>query len=178
MTQTTELNCRCGAVHIEVGGDPILSVECCCDSCRNAARLFEQLPDARPVLTAHGTTRYEMYRKDRVRFVAGAGQFREHRLTPQSSTRRVVAACCNTPLFTEFKDGHWLSLYGGLWPAGTLPPLEMRTMAGDMPDPSMLPADVPNARSQSLGFFGKLLWAWMAMGFRVPKIAVAGPLEL
>ena len=89
----------------------------------------------------------------------------------------MVAGCCNTPLFTEFQGGHWLSLYGGLWPAGTLPPPDVRTMTRDLPDPSVLPADVPNLRTHSGVFMWKLLWAWAAMGFRVPKIEVAGELN-
>ena len=75
------------------------------------------------------------------------------------------------------KGGHWLSLYGSLWPEGTLPPLQMRTMTGDLPDPSVLPNDVPNARSQSLRFFAKLLGAWIAMGFRSPKVTVGGTVQ-
>jgi hypothetical protein len=174
---TTQLTCTCGQVRIEVAGAPIVSVECCCNSCRTAGTKFEALPGARPVLGPHGQTRYELYRKDRVRFVAGTEHFREFRLKPNSHTRRVIAVCCNTPLFTEFQGGHWLSLYGGLWPAGTLPPLEMRTMASDLPDASVLLDDVPNARTQGGVFMWKLLSAWVAMGFRVPKIEVAGQLE-
>ena len=117
------------------------------------------------------------YRKDRVRFVSGQEQMRAFRLKPDSPTRRVVAACCNTPLFTEFQGGHWLSLYGALWPAGTLPPPDVRTMTRDLPDPSVLPADVPNLKTHSGVFMWKLLWAWVAMGFRVPKIEVAGELN-
>lgn len=173
----TELACACGQVRIEVTGRPIVSAECCCNSCRRASTTFEALPGARPVREPNGTTRYELFRKDRVRIVSGAGQLREFRLKPNAHTRRVVAACCNTPLFTEFESGHWLSMYGRLWPAGTLPPLQVRTMAGDLPDPSVLPGDVPNARAHTGSFMWKLLGAWVAMGFRVPKVEVAGRLE-
>jgi hypothetical protein len=173
-----ELSCRCGQVRLEVTGAPIVSAECCCNSCRSAATTFEGLPGARAILTPYGATRYELYRKDRVKFLAGTAFFREHRVTAGSPTRRVVAGCCNTPVFTEFKHGHWLSLYGGLWPAGTLPALEMRTMTGDLPDPSVLPQDVTNAKSQNGTFFGRLLVAWVAMGFRVPKVAEAAPLRV
>lgn len=174
---TTELTCRCGQVRLEVTRAPMVRAECCCNSCRRAATRFEQLPGAQPVLGPHGTVRYELYRKDRVRFVSGQEQMREFRLRPDSPTRRVVAACCNTPLFTEFQGGHWLSLYGALWPAGTLPPPDVRTMTRDLPDPSVLPADVPNLRTHSGVFMWKLLWAWIAMGFRVPKVEVAGELN-
>ena len=124
-------------------------------------------------------TRFVLYRKDRVRFLKGTDLLREFRLTPETKTRRVVATCCNTPVFLEFQNGHWLSLYGGLWPAGTLPPLQLRTMTSDLPAGTVLPDDVPNMKQQSGAFFVKLLGAWIAMGFRSPKLAfVKGELQV
>lgn len=177
MSSIRSLACACGRLALEVAGPPIASVECCCDSCREAGARLARLPGAQPLLGAHGATRFVLQRKDRVRFVRGAQQLRQFRLAPGAGTRRVVAACCNTPVFMEFKGGHWLSLYGGLWRDGALPPLQMRTMTGDLQDPSALPDDVPNLRRQSLSFYAKLMKAWIAMGFRVPKIAVAGDLH-
>ena len=121
-------------------------------------------------MEGNGGTRFVLYRKDRVRFIAGAGRLREFRLTPASTTRRIVARCCSTPMFLEFQNGHWLSLYGCLWPEGTLPPLDLRTMTGDLPDRSRLPGDIRNSRWQSAAFFAKLFGAWVAMGFRSPRI--------
>lgn len=175
MTQT--LSCTCGQVRLAVETAPIASVECCCTSCREASARLARLPGAVPALGPFGTTRFELHRKDRVRVLADEENLSEFRLTPKSKTRRVIATCCNTPVFLEFKGGHWLSLYGTLWPKGTLPPLQMRTMAGDLPDPSVLPDDVPNARSHSLSFFAKLLRAWVAMRFRSPKVAVGGAVQ-
>ena len=174
MTDRTALSCACGQVKITVEGSPIVSTECCCNSCRKAGARIAALPGALPVVDDKGATRFELYRKDRVRFVAGAEHLKEFRLTPGSKTRRVVAACCNTALFLEFQSGHWLSIYGGLWPKDTLPLLEMRTMAMDLPDTAVLPDDVPNARRQSASFMWRLLSAWAAMGFRSPKIQVNG----
>ena len=125
-----------------------------------------------------GATRFVLYRKDRVRFVRGASHLKEFRLTQQSKTRRVVASCCHTPVFLEFDNGHWLSLYGCLWAEGTLPALEVRTMAMDLPAGTVLPDDVPNAQRQSLSFMVKLLTSWIAMGFKVPKVAVQGELPV
>jgi hypothetical protein len=140
---------------------------------------MQTLPAAPAVLETNGATRFVLYRKDRVRFLKGTHLLKEFRLTPEAKTRRVVTTCCNTPVFLEFTNGHWLSLYGGLWPAGTLPPLEMRTMTSDLPAGSALPADVPNGKRQSFSFFVKLLGAWIAMGFRSPKIAfVNGELQV
>ncbi|WP_230989493.1 hypothetical protein [Devosia faecipullorum] len=73
-------------------------------------------------------------------------------------------------MFLDFTEGHWIDLYSVLWPENTLPPLQMRTMAGDLDDPSKLPNDVPNLKSHSPTFFVRLIAAWIAMGFRRPKI--------
>jgi hypothetical protein len=175
MTHVTQLACRCGCVRLEVDGDPIITAECHCDSCRSAALRLETLADARPLLEPNGGTGFVLFRKDRVRFLAGSATLKEHRLTPKSGTRRVVATCCNTPIFLEFQAGHWLSLYAALWPAGARPALEVRTMTSDRAPSTPLADDVPNANRQSFSFMRKLLWAWIAMGFRAPKVeAVQG----
>ncbi|WP_322894646.1 MULTISPECIES: GFA family protein [unclassified Yoonia] len=178
MSQKITLSCRCGAVAMQAQNPPILSVECLCTSCRTAASIMDTLPGAQPIREASGGTRMEMYRKDRVHCTKGAQHLREFRLTATTKSRRVVAACCNTPMFLDFTQGHWIDLYGTLWPAGTLPPLQMRTMTGDLDDPSTLPGDVPNLKSHSPRFFIKLISAWAAMKFRTPKIDVQGKLDL
>lgn len=150
----------------------------CCSSCRAAGEKIQRLEGASPILKDYGATPFVMYRKDRVRFLAGTDGLKEFRLTPDASTRRVIATCCNTPVFLEFKGGHWLSLYGGLWPEGRLPPPELRTMASDLPAGTILPDDIPNAKQQSLGFFAKLFGAWVGMGFRSPKIPVTGSIDV
>ena len=88
-----------------------------------------------------------------------------------------MASCCDTPLFLEFKGGHWLSLYGALWPDATRPRAELRTMTRDLPDRASLPDDVPNCSTQSFGFYGRLFGAWVAMGLRSPTIDVEGELD-
>ncbi|MDP2732120.1 MAG: hypothetical protein Q8O63_03265, partial [Hoeflea sp.] len=82
------------------------------------------------------------------------------------------------PVFLEFTSGHWLSLYAQLWPDGKLPRLEMRTMTGDLDDPSALPDDVPNLKQHSLTFYARVLGAWIRMGFRSPKFSVEGELNV
>lgn len=173
MPSSTELTCDCGKVHLRFEGEPLLAVECQCDSCRKAAVRFGERPGAAPVVSATGGTPYVLYRKDRVSFTAGTANLRAFRLTATSPSRRVVAGCCATPLFLEFQGGHWLSLYAGLWPAATRPTPTMRTMVFDLPAGQVLPTDMPNHRTQSVGFFFSLLTAWAAMGFRSSKIDVA-----
>ena len=176
--KATEISCTCGQFRLEVEGNPIVAVECCCNSCRAAGARFRALPSAPSILLPSGATRFVLYRKDRTRFVQGSESLKEFRLTPESKTRRVVATCCNTPVFAEFQNGHWLSLYGCLWPADTLPALELRTMTMDLPVGTALSDDVPNASRHTVSFYVKLLSAWIAMGFRSPKIAVHGELRV
>ncbi|MDM0110695.1 hypothetical protein QTI66_00960 [Variovorax sp. J22R133] len=177
MKKPTELSCICGQVRLEVQGRPIVNAECCCNSCRTAGARLQALPSAPRIVDTHGATRFVLYRKDRVDFTKGAALLEAFRLTPESKTRRVVAICCNTPVYLDFQGGHWLSLYGCLWPRETLPALEMRTMTMDLPEGTALPDDVPNARRQSFAFMFRLLRAWIAMGFKVPKVTVDGELR-
>jgi len=172
------LACDCGQVRLRVEGPPIASVECLCTSCRTAGRRLESLPGSPRIVDDKGATPIIMQRKDRVAILAGAERLSAFRLSPEARTRRVVADCCNTPMFLEFLGGHWLSLYAGLWPEAERPPLEMRTMSGDFPDPSALPDDVPNLTQHSLRFYARLLGAWARMGFRNPKIEVKGELHV
>lgn len=174
MTRLTRLNCRCGKVHIELERDPIISTECHCDSCREAGERLRAVPVSVPMLAENGGTGFVCYRKDRIRFVAGAGLFKEFRLKPDSPTRRVISGCCNTPVFLEFQGGHWLSLYGSLWPEGTLPRIEIRTMTGDRKSAPPLDDKVPAGTWPTARFYARLLGAWIAMGFKSPKIAVTG----
>jgi hypothetical protein len=172
MTQNARLACACGNVHIAVEKAPIISTECHCNSCRTAGARLQARESAPPILAANGGTRFVLYRKDRIRFVKGTEYLKEFRLTPGAGTRRVVATCCNTPVFLEFENGHWLSLYAGLWPEGSLPPLDLRTMTGALPDRAALSGDVASGTMATLSFYARLLAAWIAMGFKSPKVTV------
>ena len=168
--QTATLTCTCGEVALEVQGKPIVSAECLCTDCQNAGTLLQSLPGAPPALDRNGATRFVLYRKDKVRCEKGQERLREHRLSKSSKTRRVVAVCCNTFMFLEFTNGHWLSICGGLWPAASLPALQIRTMARDRPKGVELPDDVPNPDTHTFSFYAKLFRAWAAMRFRTPRV--------
>jgi hypothetical protein len=163
------------AESLQIEGPYIAVVECLCGSCRRAGTALEGLLGAPRIVDAKGATPFVMHRKDRLRFLTGQDRLKEYRLSSNAGTRRVIATCCNTPVFLEFKGGHWLSLYGLLWPEGTLPPLEMRTMVGDTKG---LPVDVPNFKTHALPFYARLFGAWAKMGFRSPKIDVDGVLNV
>ena len=162
-------SCRCGAVVLEVEGAPIVRTACYCASCQEAGRRIEQLPDAPPVLDADGGTDFVLFRKDRVRCVQGGERLEAHRLKPESPTRRMVAACCNSAMFLDFTKGHWLTLYGARM-RESVPPLEMRVMTADRRGDVVLPNDVPNYATHAGKLMWKLLAAWVPMGFRTPKV--------
>ncbi|MFQ3231598.1 GFA family protein [Reinekea sp.] len=172
------LNCQCGTVSISVISQPIMSVECLCTDCQKAGALLQHRKGAPTILKPNHSTGFVMYRKDRVEFLAGQDKLKSLTLNEDSKTRRVIASCCNTPMFLEFSDGHWLSIYGLLWPTENLPPLEMRTMTRSRPEGVVLSDDVPNPKTHTLSFMVKLLAAWVAMRFRVPKLDfISGKLE-
>ena len=85
MGNTVQIGCKCGQTSLEVTGAPITSVECCCTSCREAADRMQRLEDAPQILTDHGTTHFVMYRKDRVRFLAGSDGLKSFRLSTEIS---------------------------------------------------------------------------------------------
>lgn len=176
MASTTHLTCNCGKVRLSLRGAPIVTAECHCSSCREAAERLAAFNPAAHVLEPNGGTGFVLYRKDRVH-IEDVELLREFRLSDASTTRRIVSGCCKTPLFLEFKGGHWLSVYSNLWPAATRPRPEMRTMTRDRTDLSPLSTDIPNYRTQSFRFFRKLLGAWIAMRLRSPKIAVSGRID-
>lgn len=170
MADATDLTCRCGQVGVRLQSTPILSVECLCSDCQAAGQAFAAKSGVGPMHRETGVTPFVLYRKDRISFTSGADRLREHRLNKTSKTRRVIASCCNTPIFLELSGGHWLSLYGTLWPEGARPPLQLRTMTKDAPADAALTDDVPNPATHTPGFYAKLFGAWMAMGFRNPAI--------
>lgn len=171
LSQTRAIRCRCGQVALEAAGEPILTAACFCDSCRQAAAKLGARAGAPAILNAEGGVDFALYRKDRVRPSDGADRLRDFKLGPEAHTRRVVADCCGSPMFLEFQQGHWLSVYRDRLPSDARPPVQMRTMTKDLGSAAAdLDRSIPSAATQSPAFMWKLLAAWVAMGFRAPKI--------
>jgi hypothetical protein len=139
--------CNCGEVALGARGEPFVSTVSRCSSCEEAGSLLERLPLSTPVLEADGGTHFVLFRKDRVVCLKGEKLLAEHRLRPESPTRRVVATCCNTAMFLDFTKGHWLSVYRKRVPM----------------------ADELLARKAGY-FLPRLIWAWGTTGFRIPRI--------
>jgi len=169
-TDETTISCRCGKARMSVRGTPIVTAACHCTSCRTAAEGFLALPGAPQVLNDDGGVDFVLHRKDRVTFLSGYDLLRGHRLTPTSSTRRILAGCCDTPMFLEFEKGHWLSVYRDRFGAAA-PAIDMRVMTGDRPQGSDFGDAIPSYRTHCPKFMWRLLTAWAAMGFRVPRLA-------
>jgi hypothetical protein len=156
-------------VRFDTVGAPILTGACYCTSCQQAGRLIEQMPAASPLLDPDSGTSMVLYRKDRVQCMTGQEYLREHRLKPESATRRVVAACCHSAMFLDFTKGHWLSMFRNRFATGAWP-LDMRVMTAERHAGVKLADDVPNYPRHSGKFMWKLIAAWIAMGFRRPEI--------
>lgn len=62
-----------------------------------------------------------------------------------------------------------MAVYRGRAPADALPPM-MRMMTAERPEGTELPDDMANYPGRSGKFMLKLLGAWLAMGFRRPKV--------
>ena len=162
-------SCCCGQVRFAITGTPIMHVACYCTSCRTAGHDFERTLGSPPIVADDGGTDLVLYRKDRVVQTAGAHRLSEHRLKPNSPTRRMVATCCNTPMLLDFTKGHWVTFYRRGLPE-KIPALEMRVMTADNPAALTLPNDVPNYEGRPAKFMWKLLTSWAATGFRRPQM--------
>jgi hypothetical protein len=171
-TTETILACCCGEVTLSVIGNPIINAECLCSDCQKAGAFLQTLAGAPKILDQNQATRFVLYRKDKVKFHSGSNQLKQYSLEKDSPTRRVIASCCNTPIFLEFSNGHWLSIYGLLWRPEELPALDLRTMTRSRPAGVELADNVPNPNTHTFSFYIVLFKAWLAMGFRSPKIDV------
>lgn len=169
MTNSYRCQCRCKEAEFEIQGEPILVATCHCESCRTAAQRLAALSPPTLIQNREGGTEYALVRKDRVHWLRGYDQLRAHRLSREAGTQRVITSCCHSPMFLEFKGGHWLSVYRErLGPEA--PPVELRTMVKDRPEGPDFGDDIPSYKSHSPSFMWRLFKAWAAMGFRAPKL--------
>lgn len=148
----------------------MMTVICHCTSCRTAGQAFDVTSPVPPIVDAAGGTPVVVWRKDLVRCLRGSERLVAHRLKPDSPSRRMVAGCCETPMFGDFTKGFWVSVYRGR--IADAPAPTMRVMTADAPDGTVFPDDgLPRHRGRPGKFLIKLLTTWAAMGFRNPRIA-------
>lgn len=162
-TRSRTIACVCGSVEIALAGSPFLVSICHCDDCQRGSAQLETLPGAPKILDSYGGTPYVLYRKDRVKLVRGRGLLSNQRIEGEKSTRRVVASCCNSPLFLDFEPGHWVDLYLQRFDNPVPSPrmrVQTRFMASDR-----LPEDgLPLHRAFPFVMVRKLLGTRIAMG--------------
>ncbi len=157
--------CACGQVGFELRGAPIVTVACYCDDCQAGAhQLAAAHPQGMPVMDASFGTPGSLYRRDRVRCVAGEDFLRAHKLRPGSVTERVVASCCGTPMLVRFTGGglFWVDVYSTAM-GDDAPPITMRLQTQFMPESVALLDNVPAYRWISAGFAARLVLARAAM---------------
>ena len=106
--------CECGAVCLEILGTSMMSVVCDWPSCRTAGREFDARSRVAPFVDISGGTPVVLWRKDRVNCLRGCERLKAYRLTAESLSRRMVASCCETPMFGDFTEGFWISILS--WP--------------------------------------------------------------
>ena len=166
----TEIACACGAVGLEIIAPSMITVICHCTSCRTAGHAFDVRSPVAPIVDIAGGTAVVLWRKDRVRCVRGGERLVAHRLKPDAPSRRMVASCCQTPMFGDFTGGFWISIYRDR--VTDAPEPSMRVMTRDAPDGATFPQDgVGRFRGRPIAFLVKLLTTWAAMGFRNPRLA-------
>jgi hypothetical protein len=157
--------CGCGSVEIEASGEPITSAVCYCDSCQEGARQIEAATGAIPMTDRSGGTEYVLYRKDRINYCKGSELLKDYKLDEQSTTNRVVATCCNSPMVMRFDDSkHWVPMYRSRFQGG-VPAVEFRICTKFKLPGADIPTDVPSSETYPGGFMWKLLASRIAMLF-------------
>ena len=73
-------------------------------------------------------------------------------------------------MFLEFIDGHWLSVYKDRLKPEDRPPLEIRTMTEAKRPGVKFTDEIPSPNKHTVAFMWKLFAAWVAMGFKKPKL--------
>jgi hypothetical protein len=164
-----EIACECGAVCLEAVGPSMMTVVCHCTSCRTAGQALDTRSPVAPIVDSAGGTPVVLWRKDRVRCVRGSELLAANRLAAESPSRRMVASCCQTPMFGDFTKGFWVSIYRDR--VTNAPAPSMRVMTSDALEGATFPDDgVPRFRGRPGRFGAKLLTTWLAMGFRNPRL--------
>jgi len=157
------VTCKCRSVKIELTGEPMLVNICHCDDCQRGSAQIELLPGAPKIVDRYGGSPYVLYRKDRVEFVQGRELLTDYRTDGEKDTRRVVASCCNSPVFLDFEQGHWVSIYQQRFDA-PVPPARMRIQTRFMTGAQQPDDGLPLHRGFPPGMMVKLLSSWIAMG--------------
>lgn len=157
------VECACGRVGIELEGRHIYCASCHCDDCQAAAEQMQKLPSAAPILDPYRGTAFVLHRKDRYRIVRGGDQIKAFKLQQDSRTSRMIATCCNSPLFLSFDNSqHWISVY--LIRFGThAPSVKARIATKFISEKTELPAFPPSYKTFPFKMIAALLGSRVLM---------------
>ena len=159
------LSCGCCKVRIELSGSPIMVNICHCTYCQKGSAEIERLPHAPPILAQYKGTPYVLFRKDRAKITQGIEHCTDYRRDGESKTRRVVASCCNSPLFLDFEPGHWISFYRQRFDS-PVPQAEIRINTSCLPAGEIPDDGLPMFAGYPPTMMLRLLASRVAMGLR------------
>jgi len=155
------VSCKCGQVKLDVTGKPFMVAACYCDDCQAGWRRIEALVNAAPVLDDRGGIENLYFRNDRVRVVQGEEFLQPFKLRPESPMRRVVANCCNTPMYSSREDFRFMNIIRARF-GPDAPPLEGRYFTRYSPEQPFVSHDVPSYPGVPLSVKLKMLRAHLA----------------
>lgn len=148
---------------IELYGRHIYCAACHCDDCQAAASTLEKLSTSGPIMDSYYGTHYILHRKDR--YAVLGGELQAHKLRKESPTSRMLAGCCNTPMFLSFDNAqHWISIYRSAV-RGDAPALQSRIATKFYRRAEALPVDVPAYKTFPFKMIAQLLLSRAAIAF-------------
>jgi hypothetical protein len=154
--------CRCGAVEIGAWGAPLAVNACYCDDCQAAAQRLAASA------SADGGTEFMLFRRDRIACTRGADRLQAMRLSDTSKTRRMITACCATPMYLAFDDKRpWVSAFRAGFGADA-PPVEMRICTRFRRSEEKAEDGVPSHPGYPPAMFFRIIAAWPLMMFSRP----------
>lgn len=157
------VECSCSHVAVELKGAPIYCTACHCDDCQFAADGLAKLLPPEPIMDSFLGTHYVLHRNDRYAVVRGQEYLHPYKFRDNSPTNRMVATCCNSPIFVSFENSqHWISLYRQRF-VSEAPALQSRIATKFLKDPRSLPADPPAYKSFPLMLIVRLLASRLQM---------------
>jgi hypothetical protein len=132
-----------------------------------AEQIAASAPSA-PAATADGGTEFMLFRWDRVACMRGAENLHAMKLTPASNTWRMVAGCCETPMYVGFDDKKpWVPALRAQFGAGA-PPVEMRICTRFRPSNDKTADGPPSHPGYPPAMIVRILAAWPLMLFSRP----------